>query len=310
MNAQPMEPRLHGYDHSSALHLEWLVTMIPLLIWATVHFGWQALLRLLLSAILVFALDLGGRILRKYLLGQMVKDLYSLRAMILGLLIALPMPSDLPLWCLLLADLAAAAILLLFRSEVYLPLSLPALIGSLMLLLPVARRFPLILDSEQGATILSLLRAGEKPQLSIADMLLGKMDGNMGEVASILILLGGLYLLVRRHICWQIPLAGLFSAALTAYVLAPDTMSVFYFVGAHLFSGSFLLVLIYFACDRTSAPITSRAGYLYGALFGVLTILLRCEFGIDGSLPAMLVTSIFSYPLDRILTPLPFGGRR
>lgn len=310
MNTLPMEPRLHGYDNPRSLHLEFLVSLIPVAVWATVLFGWQALLRILLSTCTVFLLDFLGRFLQKRLLHRPFADPFSLRAAIVGLLIALPMPSNLPIWMLLLADLIAALLLQLIRCEAYLPISLPALAGCFLLLFPAARRYPLVIDSEGGKRLLTLLRAGDKPDLTVTDMLLGRMDGNLGEVASLLLILGGGYLLVRRHIQWQIPLAGLAGAAITAYLTAPDTMSVYYFVGAHLFSGSFLLVLLYFAADRTSAPICPKSGLIYGALYGVLTVLIRMQFGIDGALPAILLTSVFSYPLDRFLAPLPFGGRR
>ena len=310
MNALPMEPRLHGYDNPSSHHLEVLVTLLPVTVWAAVHFGTQALLRIILSMVMVFGLDCLGRFLKKKVLHLPVKDYFSLRAAVVGLLIALPMPSTLPIWMLLLADGIAALILVLAGAETYLPISLPALAGSILLLFPTARRYPLIVDSESGKTLLSLLRKGDMPELPITDMLLGRMDGNMGDVASLLILLAGAYLILRGYIRWQIPLAGIGAAAVMAYLMAPDTMSVYYFVGAHLFSGSFLLVLIYFASDRTSAPMSPRAGLVYGLLFGVLTIFFRDRYGIDGALPAMLITSVFSSPLDRILTPLPFGGRR
>lgn len=310
MNAIPMEPRLRGYDNPSSHHLEVLVTLLPITVWATIHFGTQALLRIILSAVAVFGLDCLGRILKMKVLHLPVKDYFSLRAAIVGLLIAMPMPSTIPIWMLLLADGFAALIIALAGAETYLPISLPAWVGTLLLLFPAARNYPLVVDSENGKTFLSLLRSGTMPELSITDMLLGKMDGNMGEVASLLILVAGLYLLCRGLIRWQIPLAGIGAAAAMAYLMAPDTMSVYYFVGAHLFSGSFLLVLIYFASDRTSAPMSPRAGLVYGLLFGVLTVFIRAQYGIDGALPAMLITSVFSYPLDRVLTPLPFGGRR
>ena len=148
------------------------------------------------------------------------------------------------------------------------------------------------------------------PSLSVTDLLLGRMDGNLGEVASLLLLLGAAYLLVRRRIGWQIPLAGVVAAALTAYVTAPDTMSVYYYMGAQLLSGSFLLVLLFVASDRAAASMTGRAGLFLGAIFGVLVILIRKYVGLDGSLPAALICSLLARPLDGLLAPLPFGGRR
>ncbi|MBQ8288745.1 MAG: RnfABCDGE type electron transport complex subunit D [Clostridia bacterium] len=303
------EPLLRGGDSPVLLSLERLLVLIPTVVWAVLLFGSDAILRILLSTLTVLVLDNAGCILQnRYLKGNFPR--FRLRGAVVGLLLALLSPADLPIPLLLVAALLAVVMLQLFRSEANLPVSLVALMGCLLLFFPAFRSFPLLIDSEGGMTLAELLRAGEKPALSVTDMLLGRMDGNIGEIPSLLLLLGGGYLLFRRQIGWQIPLAGIVAAALMAYVTAPDTMSVFYYMGAHLFSGSFLLVLIFVAADRTSAPITGRAGLVYGAIFGVLVILLRANTGLDGSLPAALVCSLLSRSLDQLLAPLPFGGRR
>ena len=168
----------------------------------------------------------------------------------------------------------------------------------------------MLINSENGVTLAELLRSGDKPMLSITDMLLGRMDGNMGEIASLLLILGGVYLFVRGQIGWQIPVAATVAAGLFAYVTAPDTMSVFYYMGAQLFSGAFVLVLLFIASDRASCPMTGRAGLVYGALYGLLVIFIRQYTQLDGSLPAALICSALARPLDHWLAPLPFGGRR
>ena len=132
----------------------------------------------------------------------------------------------------------------------------------------------------------------------------------MGEIASLLLILGGGYLIFRRHISWQIPVAGLVGAALTAYLMAPDTVSVYYYTGAHLLNGGFLLVLLYIVSDRASAPMHGRAGLLYGAIFGALTMYLRHTTNGDCSLIAALIVSVLARPMDFLLAPVPFGGRR
>ncbi len=309
MNRLSFEPQLRADDHPLLLSLERLLAAIPLIIWAVLLFGGDALIRLLLSVLTVLLLDVAGGFLQNRLWSRGFPRL-RLRGAIVGLLIALLSPADLPILLLLAADLLAVVVLQVFRSESNLPVSLPALCGCFLLLFSEARRYPLLIDSEDGVTLAERLRAGDMPSLAMEDMLFGRMDGNMGEMASLLILLGGAYLIYRRQIGWRIPLAGIVAAALTAYITAPDTMSVYYYAGAQLLSGSFLLVLVFVTSDRISAPITSRAELVCGALFGVLTILLRNETGLDGALPAALICSLLARPLDRLLAPLPFGGRR
>lgn len=309
MNSQVLEPKLHGGDSPCGLDLERLLSLLPAVVWAVLVFGSEALLRILLSTLTVWILDVAGAILQNRYL-QKHFPLLRIRGAVLGLLMALLSPSTLPVGILLLADLILVLALQGLESETNLPLSLPALAGAVMLLFSAARTYPLRFDSEGGKLLSDLLQAGQQPSLTVTDMLLGKMDGNMGEIASLLLLLGGGYLICRRQMSWQIPIAGLVGAALTAYILAPDTVSIYYYVGAHLFSGGFLLVLIYIVSDRASAPLNGKAGLLYGALFGVLAIYLRHKTDLDGSLIAALILSILARPLDRMLAPLPFGGRQ
>ncbi|MBO5778919.1 MAG: RnfABCDGE type electron transport complex subunit D [Clostridia bacterium] len=304
-----LEPKLHSGDSRRALELERLFALLPAAVWAVLVFGNAALLRILLSTLVVLGADVAGCFLQKKLFHKPFPAL-RFRGAILGLLVALLSPSTLPIGILLLADLILVAGLQGVGSEAQIPLSLSAAVGAFLLLFPAARTFPLVFDSEGGKLLADLLRAGEQPSLTVWDMLLGKMDGNMGEIASLLLMLGGAYLICRRQMSWQIPVAGIVGAGLTAYLLAPDTVSIYYYVGAHLLSGGFLLVLLFIVSDRMSAPLNSKAGIVYGALFGVLAIYIRHKTQMDGSLIAALILSLLARPLDRMLAPLPFGGRQ
>ncbi len=309
MNSQVLEPKIHSGNFYRAMELERLVALLPAAVWAVLVFGNAALLRILLSTLVVVGADTAGCILQKKLFQKNFPTL-RLRGAFLGLLVALLFPSTVPIWILLLADLLLVAVMQGAGNEAQIPFSLSAAVGAFLLLFPAARAFPLVFDSESGKLLVDLLRAGEQPSLTIGDMMLGKMDGNMGEIASLLLILGGAYLICRRQMGWQIPVAGIVGAGLTAYILAPDTVSVYYYVGAHLLSGGFLLVLLFIVSDRMSAPLNSKAGLVYGAIFGVLAIYIRHKTQMDGSLIAALILSLLARPLDRMLAPLPFGGRQ
>ncbi|MBQ7325192.1 MAG: RnfABCDGE type electron transport complex subunit D [Clostridia bacterium] len=308
MNSQVLEPRLHCSESPLLSEVERLLALLPVSVWAVIVFGNAALQRILISTLTVWLVDVAGGLLQKFLLKRPF-PLLRFRGAVLGLLIALLSPSTLPIQLLLLADLVLVLVLQGLGSEVHFPLSLPAMAGSLLLLFAAARSYPLIFDSEGGKLLSDLLHAGQQPSLTVWDMLLGRMDGNMGEIASLLLLLGAGYLMIRRRMSWQIPVAGIVGGALVSYILAPDTVSIYYYVGAHLLSGGFLLVLLFIVSDRTCAPIGGNAGLLYGALFGVLAIYIRHKTNLDGSLIAALILSLLARPLDRLLSPQPFGGR-
>ena len=309
MNIQVVEPKLHGSESARSIDLERFLAMLPVALWAVLVYGNDALTRILLSTLAVWGADTVLGILQNLFLHRQFTWV-RFRGAVLGLLMALLSPANLPLYILLIADLILVLVLQGLKSEVHLPLSLPALTGAAMLLFEASRSYPLIFDSEGGKLISDLLKAGQQPGLSVWDMLLGKMDGNMGEIASLLLLLGCRYLILRRHISWQIPVAGLVGGALTAYLLAPDTISIYYFIGAELLSGGFLLVLFFVLSDRMSAPIYGKAGLFYGLLYGMLTMYIRHKTNLDGSLIAALILSVLARPLDYFMAPLPFGGRR
>ena len=309
MSVQVIEPKLHGSESSRSLDLEKLLALVPVALWAVLVYGNAAWTRMLISTLVVWGADTFLGILQNLLLKRHFPWV-RFRGAFLGLLMALLSPANLPIYVLVITDLLIVAVLQGLRSEVHFPLSLPALAGLFMLLFEASRSYPLIFDSESGKLVPQMLKAGQQPNLSIWDMLLGKMDGNMGEIASLLLLLGGCYLIFRRHISWQIPVAGLVGGALVAYLFAPDTISIYYYVGAELLSGGFLLVLLFVLSDRMSAPINGKAGLFYGLLFGVLAMYIRHKTNLDGSLIAALILSVLARPMDYLLAPVPFGGRR
>lgn len=303
------EPRVHSNEGIGFVRAEWLVALFPICLWSFFLFGGYALLAMLLSMICCMGVDILIRILRRKK-GASVA-LWELTPAVIGLLIAFLLPSDAPIWLYALAALLAGCVGQLFGSMSSCPLSLPALIICLMrLVFPSLTDIALRFDSESGRTVAELLAAGEKPNASIADLLLGRTDGMIGEIASLLIILAAVYLMFRKQISWHIPVAWIFGGAIAAYLTAPETMSVYFYLGAQLLTGSFMLVGCLIAPSRTTAPVTMRAGLIVGFVGGVLAMLFRKWLGIDGALLAALICSLPARPLDRLLAPLPFGGRK
>lgn len=305
----PSEPCLRSGESTRYVFAEWLIALIPICLWSFFLFGGYVLLPILLSV----ACCMGGDMLVRY--WRRKKDAliarYELTPVLIGLFIAFLLPSDAPIWLTVLTALIATAAGALFGSMSACPICLPALTLCIVrAIFPTLTDIELRLNKEDGRQIADLLAAGEKPESEIVDLLLGRNDGMVGEIATLLILLAAAYLIFRKHISWHFPLAWIVGGALTAYLTAPETMSAYYYAGAQLFTGGFMLVGCLIAAHRSTAPITAKAGLLLGLIGGVLTILFRKWLGVDGALLAALIVSLPARPLDRWLAPMPFGGRK
>jgi electron transport complex protein RnfD len=179
-------------------------------------------------------------------------------------------------------------------------------------------KFPELADSMSGATPLTAVKAALKEghslasglsQISYSDFILGMKGGSFGEVSVIALLLGGLYLLIRRVITWHIPVAVLGSMALFTGILwavdpAHQMSPVF-----HLLTGGAVLGALFMATDYVTSPMTWRGGLIFGAGIGVITILVR----VWGTYPegmsfAILIMNAFVPLIDRYVKPRRFGA--
>lgn len=143
------------------------------------------------------------------------------------------------------------------------------------------------------------------------DLFTGNMAGCIGEVSALLLILGGLYLLVRRIITWQIPVAYLGSFALLVWIFGGLRYGGPAFSGDilfHLFSGGLMLGALYMATDMVTSPVSGKGMIIYGVGIGFLTFLIR----LYGSFPegvslAIILMNIFVPMIDRYIQPVRFG---
>jgi electron transport complex protein RnfD len=145
--------------------------------------------------------------------------------------------------------------------------------------------------------------------LANADELLTSLSGHMAVGPSpALILVCGLYLAARRFMDWRIPLAILGSAAITAWLLFaldPVRYPNPFFM---LFSGGLILGAVYMATDMATSPVTPKGMWVYGALIGLLTVVIRYYSGLpEGVMYAILIANAASPLIEKITQPVPFG---
>ncbi len=168
-----------------------------------------------------------------------------------------------------------------------------------------------VYDGFSGATPLSLFKF-EQQLTPTGDLLLGLTSGSAGETCAALILAGGLYLAARRMLNWRIPAAILASVALLGGVLHTISPADYPPPGFMLFSGGLMLGAVFMATDMVASPITHLGCVVYGALIGVLVVVIRLWGGMpEGVMYAILLANAVSPHIDALVQPRVFGtGRR
>ncbi len=284
-------PHVHGDDSVKKIMWSVVIALLPALAVSVYYFGLPVLILTLVS--------IATCMLTEYLIQRfMLKGKVSITdgsAVITGLLLAFNVPSNLPVWILMIGAFVAIAIAKMpFGGLGKNPFN-PALVGRVFLLIsfpvqmttwPEAKPiWNLGADVITGPTPLGILKEGVKngqavndlmsEMPSYVDMLLGQMGGSFGEVSAIAILIGAIFLLIRKVITWEIPVSFLLTAFLFSgifYLVDPTTYVNPCF---HLVTGGMMLGACFMATDMVTSP-TSRGGMLiFGAGCGLLTIIIR-----------------------------------
>lgn len=245
-------------------------------------------------------------------------------AILTGLLLGFNLPSNLPIWIIVIGALVAIGIgKLTFGGLGCNPFN-PALVGRVFLLIsfpvqmttwPDYGQLGAYTDVTTGATPLAIMKMAVKngdasvlEQLPDSlNLLIGQTGGCLGEVSALALLIGLVYMLCRRIITWHIPvsilgtvfvLSGLLHLSNPVYA-SPETV---------LLTGGLILGSCYMATDYVTSPMTSKGQIIYGVCIGLLTIVIR-TFGAypEGMSFAILIMNAFTPLINTYCKPKRFG---
>ena len=187
----------------------------------------------------------------------------------------------------------------------------PALLAraAVMVVFPASlTRYPALgVDAVTAATPLHHMVMPALPEESILDMFLGNCPGSIGEISALALILGGVYLVVRKVISPRIPLAYLGTVAVLTLVFF-KTDDAFSWMLYSLFSGGLMLGAIFMATDYVTSPVTKKGQLIYGVGCGALTVLFR-YFGLfpEGVTYAILLMNLCVWVIDRYTAPRVYG---
>ncbi len=309
-------PHIHGGDSVERNMRAVIVALIPALLVGLYFFGLGALIVTLTAVVSCVAFEF---LIQKYML-KTETSIFDGSSALTGLLLAMNLPSNLPVWIVIVGSLVAIGIGKMTYGGLGNNPFNPALVGRVFLLIsfpvqmtswPVANPLTMsYLDAETGATALAMFKGhfGEIP--STLNLFLGQMSGSIGEVSALALLAGLVYLLATKVISWHIPVSILATVAVFSGILHVVDSVAYASPVFHLFSGGLMLGAIFMATDYVTSPMNPRGMLVYGVGIGLITIIIRV-FGAypEGVSFAILIMNAFTPLINTYIKPKRFGEK-
>jgi Na+-translocating ferredoxin:NAD+ oxidoreductase subunit D len=321
-------PHVHGDENVKKIMYTVVYAMVPAMLVSVYFFGLDALRVLLIS---VAACLFFEWVIQKYLIKGPV-TINDGSAVVAGILLAFNIPANIPSWILIIGALVTIGVgKMSFGGLGKNPFN-PALVGRVFMLIsfpvqmtswPIPKPIfdgGLMTDAITGPTALGILKEGigagktidqimtEPSMPEYIDRLTGNMGGSLGEMSAIALILGGIFMVWRKVINWQLPV----SIIVTVFVFA----GIFHLIDPthyidpmfHLFTGGLMLGAIYMATDMVSSPMNMSGKLIFGIGIGLLTIIIRLWGAYpEGISFAILIMNAFTPLINNSFKPKRFG---
>lgn len=321
-----LSPHAHGVDSVERNMYGVIIALLPALVISFWYFGIGSAIVCLTS---VAACVFFEWAITRFLLKRGKTTVLDGSAILTGLLLGFNLPSNLPIWIILIGALVAIGVgKMTFGGLGNNPFN-PALVGRAFLLVsfpaqmtswPLIGQLGVYTDATTGATPLAIMKdaikTGDASVLdklpSSMDMLLGNYSngfgaGTIGEICGLALILGGCYMIWKKIITWHIPV----SILLTVFVFSGCmhlSNPAYANPVAVLLSGGLLLGAIFMATDYVTSPMTHKGQIIYGVSIGLLTVVIR-NWGAypEGMSFAILIMNAFTPLINNYCKPKRFG---
>ncbi len=285
-----VSPHFFGKRTTQNIMLDVIIALIPALIASVIIFGWRSLL---ITGVCTACCILSEYVFRK--ISKKDNTISDLSAVVTGLLLAFNLPVTIPIWQAIIGSVTAIIVVKQLFGGIGQNFANPAVTARIIMLIAFSGNmtnwtFPQnSVDALSGATPLAAASQGLSSNVNYMTLFLGNHGGCLGETCALAIILGGIYLLIRKVITWHIPVAFISTVAAMSFLCGKDTLY-------QILSGGLLLAAFFMATDYSTSPSTPWGKIIFGVGCGLITILIRFW----GSLPEGVSYSIL---LMNILTP-------
>ncbi len=297
-----VSPHIHSGQSTCSIMLDVLIALMPTTVAGAVIFGARAVAVVAVCVAACVGLEALYNALMKQ--RQTVGDL---SAAVTGLLLGLNLPANIPLWQCAVGSAFAILVVKCLFGGIGQNLVNPAITARVFMLIafgavavPAA---PAVVDTVSGATPLNLDEGAALP--SVLDLFVGLKGGAIGEVCGAALLIGGLYLLVRRVITWHAPIAFIGTVFVFSFLMeGMDATAALKMV----LSGGLLIGAFFMATDYVTSPPTPAGRLVFGLGAGLITCLIR-YFGIypEGVSFAILFMNILTPNISKWTQHTVFG---
>ena len=296
-----VSPHLHHKVDTKSIMRDVCIAMAPALIASVIIFGFRALL--------VTAVSVAAAVLTEFLYQKGTKQTVTISdwsAVVTGMLLAFNLPVSIPLWQAAFGSIVAILVVKQLFGGLGRNFANPAIVGRIVLFLSFSKTMTAwtFVDGVSTATPLSVMaNGGQLP--SLLQMFLGVKGGCLGEVSILALLIGLVYLLVRKIITWHTPAAFIGSVFVLSWLIGGDFM----YAVNQVLAGGLVLGAVFMATDYATTPSTNKGRLIFGLGCGLLTVMIR-QWGsyAEGVSFAILFMNILTPYISKWTRTKPFGG--
>ena len=317
-----LSPHVHSGDSIKKNMYGVLIALIPAFITSLIYFGLGALIVTVTSVAACMFFEWA---ISKFLMKKTEPTFLDGSAAITGVLLAFNVPSNLPIWIIIIGALFAIGVgKMSFGGLGNNPFN-PALAGRVFLLLsfpvqmttwPAVGQIASYTDAATTATPLAIIKGviQNTPGMSMdqlpdaLSLVLGQNAGSLGEVGFIGLVLGLIYLLYKRIITWHIPISIIVTVLVFSGIMHQVNSDVYASPIIHLMTGGVMLGAVFMATDYSTSPMTNKGMLIYGVAIGLLTIIIRLWGAYpEGMSFAILIMNAFTPLINMYCKPKRFG---
>lgn len=297
-------PHVRDKSSTTKIMLDVCIALLPACAFGVYNFG--------LRALLVLCVSVASCVLFEYIYERLMHKkltVSDLSAVVTGLLLGMNLPHTLPIWMVVLGSAFAIIIVKQLFGGLGQNFMNPALGARCFLLISFAGQMTkFTYDGVTGATPLAVLKGGEA--VDILKMFLGTTGGVIGETCALALIIGGIYLIIRKVILPTIPLVYILTFSIFILIFGGHGFNM-EFLAAHLCGGGLMLGAFFMATDYVTSPVTNAGKVIFGIVLGILTGVFRI-FGnsAEGVSYAIIFSNLLVPLIEKVTVPRAFGIKK